>query len=697
MADLIAIGYPDETTAFEAADEARRLAADLIIQPDAIAVITRDKDGTYHAHTSHHAVGGGALWGMFWGFLFGLLFFIPVFGLAVGAGMGALMGKFAKTSIDKQFQDQVRDMVQPGTSALFLMLEKVTPDKASEAMSKYGGTVLKTSLSKEEEKELQEALSGATAHRPYGPGTPPPAADPTSEKTRMGLTLLRLQAEAADPEMPQSNWVNRRVECLDFLDTRAVRRHVSVDFDVPADAPCILVGEHQFRLVPITNLPKGNLVTFDLRDEDGRALWLPTSDYSSDIVASTIAYFAKRILHTESLTSDLKQIIRKEPAEYGKEWAPFAAAAALIDAQSRYRSASRALSTISGWLRAIWSVSLRERLTWLHFRQLRNLQWQWARAQDRMNTATEDLRTARQAWSTIAADKRPMVWKLMEDEQFRNQLEELARNFVVLAAVTSPPKTRRIVKLTFESPITFRTPTGLSLRLMQSAGWRCWRADVPIGGRGGSHHLESAAPPGVDIVRIKVTPWEEGRPAKPISAPGGSPHVHVRVPGATPCRSRARIFLRVSRPGWLTISWLMALVIGAVMLAGRMRLSVIFATAPGQPPGSQAGTAATLLLALLGVIAAVLTRPGEHPLASRLLLLTRILILIDSAVVLSATGALVLHPSQRPVSGTLWTWLLVITLLVAALLTISRFLPVMEVPRGIRRLAAMLSIRRGEQ
>ena len=42
MADLIAIGYPDETTAFTAADEARRLAAELIIQPDAIAVIARD-------------------------------------------------------------------------------------------------------------------------------------------------------------------------------------------------------------------------------------------------------------------------------------------------------------------------------------------------------------------------------------------------------------------------------------------------------------------------------------------------------------------------------------------------------------------------------------------------------------------------------------------------------------------------------
>jgi len=163
MADLIAIGYPDEATAEAAAEEARQLARDLIIEPDAIAAIVRDKEGNYHVHTSHHLVGGGATWGMFWGMLFGLLFFIPVFGMAVGAGLGALMGKITKTGIDKEFQDQVRGMLQPGSSALFLMVEKVTPDKATEALSKYGGTVLKTSLSKEGEAELQEALHGGGA------------------------------------------------------------------------------------------------------------------------------------------------------------------------------------------------------------------------------------------------------------------------------------------------------------------------------------------------------------------------------------------------------------------------------------------------------------------------------------------------------------------------------------------------------
>ena len=162
MADLIAIGYPDETTAALAADEARVLAKDLIIQPDAIASIVRDKEGKFHVSTSHHQVGTGTTWGLFWGLLFGLLFFVPVLGMAMGAGLGALMGKISKSGIDKAFQDQVRDLLTPGTSALFLMVEKVTPDKAVEALGKYGGTVLKTSLSKEGEAALQEALNGTS-------------------------------------------------------------------------------------------------------------------------------------------------------------------------------------------------------------------------------------------------------------------------------------------------------------------------------------------------------------------------------------------------------------------------------------------------------------------------------------------------------------------------------------------------------
>ena len=161
MAELIAIGYDDETTAADAAAEVQRLSKDLIIQPDAVAVIVRAGDGKYKVTTNHHPVGAGTTWGMLWGMLFGLLFFVPVLGMAVGAGMGALFGKIEKTGIDKDFQRRVREMLQPGTSALFLVVEKVTPDKAVDALSQFGGSVLKTSLSKDAEHELQETLHGA--------------------------------------------------------------------------------------------------------------------------------------------------------------------------------------------------------------------------------------------------------------------------------------------------------------------------------------------------------------------------------------------------------------------------------------------------------------------------------------------------------------------------------------------------------
>jgi uncharacterized membrane protein len=166
VADLIAIGYDDEETAQKAAEEVYRLANDLVIEPEAVAVIVRDKNGKYKVTTNHHPVAEGVTWGMFWGVLFGLLFFVPVFGLVIGGVFGTLFGVIEKTGVDKEFQRQVRDMVQPGTSALFLVVDKVTPDKAIEALSKFGGKVLKSSLSNDAEQQLEEALAGAPSPAP---------------------------------------------------------------------------------------------------------------------------------------------------------------------------------------------------------------------------------------------------------------------------------------------------------------------------------------------------------------------------------------------------------------------------------------------------------------------------------------------------------------------------------------------------
>ena len=126
--------------------------------------------------------------------------------------------------------------------------------------------------------------------------------------------------------------------------------------------------------------------------------------------------------------------------------------------------------------------------------------------------------------------------------------------------------------------------------------------------------------------------------------PGYLPHVQVIPPNAAYVRYRTAIFVRVSRTGWLTASWLVAVVIGGVMIAGRFNLDALY----GKHTSGEAGTAATLLLALLGVFATMLVGPMAHPLASRLLLLARLLIGVDVIVILVGVGDLVLHQAGHP-------------------------------------------------
>lgn len=165
MATLVAIAYPDQGTAEKARATVWQLEEDLTIQAEQVAVISRDPEGTYHVHTSHSGMStaGGAIWGGFWGLLFGALFVIPFAGWAIGAGLGALLGHLKERGIDETFQNQVREHLRPGTSALFMVIAHATPDKAIEALQRYGGTVIKTSLSDEDTKRLQDALQPPAA------------------------------------------------------------------------------------------------------------------------------------------------------------------------------------------------------------------------------------------------------------------------------------------------------------------------------------------------------------------------------------------------------------------------------------------------------------------------------------------------------------------------------------------------------
>ncbi len=72
--------------------------------------------------------------------------------------MLALSGALTDIGVDDKFMKQLAEGLQPGTSVLFLLVRKATPDKVLPEIQQYGGNVLQTSLSHEDETKLQAAL-----------------------------------------------------------------------------------------------------------------------------------------------------------------------------------------------------------------------------------------------------------------------------------------------------------------------------------------------------------------------------------------------------------------------------------------------------------------------------------------------------------------------------------------------------------
>ena len=89
----------------------------------------------------------------------GLLFLVPGVGLLIGGAWGALSGAAAKAGINRDLRSRVDGLLSPGKAALVVMARKLTEDKFAAALAPYGGTVLKTSLSDENERLLAEELS----------------------------------------------------------------------------------------------------------------------------------------------------------------------------------------------------------------------------------------------------------------------------------------------------------------------------------------------------------------------------------------------------------------------------------------------------------------------------------------------------------------------------------------------------------
>ena len=159
MSDLFVFAFDNETGAAEMRDALAALQKEHLITLEDAAVVVRKPDGKVKVKQAVSLVGAGAWGGAFWGMLIGLLFWAPWLGLAVGAVTGAVSGALTDIGVDDKFIKKVGSTIEPGHSALFLLVRDATPDKVLDRLEGFNPEIIQTSLSKEDEAKLREAFS----------------------------------------------------------------------------------------------------------------------------------------------------------------------------------------------------------------------------------------------------------------------------------------------------------------------------------------------------------------------------------------------------------------------------------------------------------------------------------------------------------------------------------------------------------
>jgi uncharacterized membrane protein len=157
MSNLVAIAYDDVSQAQQVTETLGRLMKEHSLELEDAVIVEHRSDGKIKLHQPSMA-GLGATSGALWGGLIGLIFLMPLFGMAVGAASGAAAGALSDRGIDDKFMKEIGDKLPQGGAAIFVLVREATIDKVLPEISQYGGHVIQSSLSNEQESALQEAL-----------------------------------------------------------------------------------------------------------------------------------------------------------------------------------------------------------------------------------------------------------------------------------------------------------------------------------------------------------------------------------------------------------------------------------------------------------------------------------------------------------------------------------------------------------
>ena len=159
MSSLVVVSYPYEYQAEEVRLRLLQMQKEYLVDLEDAAIAVRKENGKIKLRQLYNLTGAGAVSGGFWGLLVGLIFLNPLLGAAVGAGAGAVSGALADVGVNDRFMKELAERLKPGGSMLFVLFRSISLDKALKELEGTGGTIIRTSLSHEDEDRLRAALA----------------------------------------------------------------------------------------------------------------------------------------------------------------------------------------------------------------------------------------------------------------------------------------------------------------------------------------------------------------------------------------------------------------------------------------------------------------------------------------------------------------------------------------------------------
>ena len=133
-----------------------------IVLADAVVVFKDDRQKVHVRQTVDTSPGQGAMSGSLWGLLVGTIFAGPVgaaVGLGFGAASGGLLGKLIDVGLDDKWVHQVGEWLDPGTSALLILVSDEVRPVVLHELGRFEGQVLYCTFPESVRHELEQALS----------------------------------------------------------------------------------------------------------------------------------------------------------------------------------------------------------------------------------------------------------------------------------------------------------------------------------------------------------------------------------------------------------------------------------------------------------------------------------------------------------------------------------------------------------